>query len=159
MALRFPIRSMRALPFALLVLVALVPRAAQANTAPALWLGERHGVVVPQRSTNVRIDDERLTFRIEPDSADAQVTAVYRMTAAAAENVEMAFAFVRPTGGYPTLTSVEASVAIDGTEVEYRLKTDGELLEPALHAWLDARPDFARGAPCRASGCPSLMQW
>jgi hypothetical protein len=136
----------------IVLLTATWCRVAQANTAPALALGERHGALVPQRSTNIRVDGERLEFELEADSWDADVTAAYRMTARNAESVEIAFAFVRAMGGYPTLGPVPASVTVDGTEVEFVIKTDGEILEPRLHAWLETHP----GASARF---PALAEW
>lgn len=165
----------------ILTLVLASPAPALANSAPALWRGERHGVLVPRTSTNLRIEHETLSFVIDTEGEDARVAAEYRITAVAAETAELAFAFVRAPGGYPTLTRVDASVELDGAAVELVLTTDGEILEPLLKAWIAERPETARaleeadaagrsdrdpepaakraGGPCALHGCPALVKW
>jgi hypothetical protein len=153
---------------------------AAANNAPALFRGERHGPLVPQRSTNVRVDREDLAFDIPDDLFAARVTAAYRMTAVAAEHTDVGFAFVRALGGPRNLQNVTASVELDGAPLDFEVATDGEILEPRLRAWLAAHPELETklhaaaaeasstpdpdralreaGGPC-AGGCRALLAW
>jgi hypothetical protein len=169
----------RALAILVLLLVAGASRQAAANSAVALFRGQRHGPLTPQRSTNVRVEREDLVFDLL-DLHDARVTASYRMTAAAAESADVAFAFVRDMSGPITFHGVPASVEVDGAPVDADIATDGQILEPRLRAWLDARPELQRalraaaeeaprstdpdrplreaGGPC-AGGCRALLGW
>ena len=166
-----------------LVLFSLAPRPAAANHAIAFFRGEQHGPLSPRRSTNIRVEGEELSFEVPDDLSDARVTAVYRMKAEAAESAEVAFVFVRALRSSLNMPPVSASVEIDGAPIEYRVVTDGELLEPRLRAWIDERPELSRalrgaaearrqgaseeeilgplraaGGPC-APSCDGLIQW
>jgi hypothetical protein len=162
----------------LLVAASVSPPAA-ANGAVTLFRGQRHGPLAPQRSTNVRVDREDLLFDLL-DLYTARVTASYRLTAAAAENADVAFAFVRDMSGPIFYQGLPGSVEVDGTPVDAETATDGQILEPRLRAWLDARPELRRalraaaeeaprstdpdrplreaGGPC-AGGCRALLEW
>jgi hypothetical protein len=63
-------------------------------------------------------------------------------TAAAAEGVDVAFVLVR--GEHDHEPELHAEVKLDGAPLPYRALTDGEMLLPALRAWLTAHPEVER---------------
>ncbi len=173
---------MKLLRAALVILAVMAsPRPARANAAPMIFLGERHGPIAPRSSASIHVVREELSFDVPDDLSPAKVTAKYTMRADARERVTIAFAFVRARfGAAGSSLRIDASIAIDGAPIDARLTSDGELLEPKLHAWVDAHPDVARalraasgaayprdeaerilrslGSPC-GDGCRALVEW
>jgi hypothetical protein len=84
--------------------------------------GEQTGVLVPQRSSAVRVDAETLTFDVAADLGTAAVKAAYRMTntGAAPAAPEVAFVFVR--GDHDR--AAEPSITLDGQAVPFTLTGD-----------------------------------
>ncbi len=118
---------------------------ASANMAKWWREGEGHGPLVPQKDTDVRVDSEDLAFVVAPSLGRAAVTATYRMTngSAVATSAEVAFVVVAAEVAEDSERAPQASIALDGAPVSFRVVTDAELLEPALDAWLAAHPDVA----------------
>jgi hypothetical protein len=146
--------SPRALSVVALLLAWGASRPAAANNAVALFRGERHGPLSPQRSTNLRVEREDLTFDLSDGPSDARVTAAYRMTAAAAESADVAFAFVRAVAGPRGLENVSAAVELDGAPLAFDVVTDGQILEPRLHAWIEAHPGLEAALRAAATDAP-----
>jgi hypothetical protein len=106
--------------------------------------GERHGTLVPEGATSVRVDRETLSFTLGPALDTAAATAVYQLTntGTAAEAADVAFAFGRgERGGDP---AARATLEADGAPLPFRALTDAGLLEPKLRAWLEAHPEVDR---------------
>lgn len=118
---------------------------ARANMAKWWADGERHGPLVPQKDTDVRVDSEDLAFVVAPSLGRAAVTATYRMTngSAVATSAEVAFVVAVAEGAEDSELAPEASIALDGAPVTFHVVTDADLLGPAVDAWLGVHPDVA----------------
>ena len=137
----------RVLAGAALLLVSLGGGDSSANMAKHSYEGDSYGSLVPQDETVVRVDSEDLSFDVDPSLERAQVTATYRLTnpGAAVTEADVAFVLVtsdevaRLKGAVP---NPRAAVTLEQTPVPFRVVTDADVLEPALEAWLSARPDI-----------------
>src|SRR5262249_42708789 len=126
------------------LLAAVAPRAAIANMARGVIDGERYAVLAPSDRTSVRVDREALDFAIAPELRQAAVVATYTMTnaGAAVESDDIAFVYVREDRDADPIPS--AVVEVDGAPIPVRHESDGEVLAPALRAWLAAHPEVER---------------
>jgi hypothetical protein len=131
--------------FVVAVCVLLGGGDAGANMAKWWRDGEGHGPLVPQKDTDVRVDSEDLDFVVAPSLGRAAVTATYKMTngSAVATSAEVAFVVVAAEAVEDSGLAPQATLAVDGAPVTFRVVTDAELLGPALDAWLAAHPDVA----------------
>lgn len=100
--------------------------------------GEGHGVLVPRKDTEVRVDAEELSFVVAPELTSAEVTATYHMTngGKAASSANVAFVMVASEaarhGAESASKVAHAEVTIDGATVPSRLVTEADVLDPNL---------------------------
>jgi len=123
--------------FSLLISLASA-RTAHANMARSFWPGDKHGPLMAEGPTDVRVDSEELSFKLTADLSAADVTATYHMTngGAAASSGEVAFVHVigEEMKGDPQ-ELLPPRITVDGAAVEFRAITDPDQQAARSSTW------------------------